>query len=75
MTHDTLKTWLRQQPFEPFRILMSNGHRYHVRHPENAMLLQTNIIVGEPGTDRYAELALLHVAGVERLETNAAGVN
>ncbi len=73
MTHTTVQTWLRKEPFVPFVIRMSNGEQYEVRHPENAALSQTNVFVVFPGTERYAELALLYVASVERFETSDAG--
>ena len=67
MTHSAIQQWLRKESFEPFSVLLSNGERCEVRHPENAALLQTSLIVTQPGSDQYAELTLLHVGGVERL--------
>lgn len=69
MTNETLRSWILRQPFQPFEIRMSNGQGYAVQHPEYAALGKTNIIVFYPDSDRYAELSLLHVASVERLET------
>lgn len=67
MTHRSIRQWLRKELFEPFALLLSNGDRFEVRHPENAALLQTYPIVTQPDTDEYADLALLHIASVERL--------
>ena len=69
MTNETLKSWILRQPFQPFEIRLSNGDRYAVQHPEYAALGKTNMVVFYPDSDRYAELSVLHVASVERLET------
>jgi hypothetical protein len=44
---------------------MSNGRSYPVRHPEFAFVAKSNLVVGEPDSDRVAILPLLHIAGVE----------
>jgi len=54
---------------------MSNGERYAVPHPEYAALGLTNLIVMRPESDDYCELALLHVASVERIETSDTAAN
>jgi hypothetical protein len=75
MTFNAVQNWLRKEPVQPFVVILSNGDRYEVRHPENAALLRTNVIVARPDTDEYAELALLHVASVERLEASEASTD
>lgn len=67
MTRGTIQRWVRQEPFEPFEVRMPNGETYPVPHPEYAALGLTNLIVMRPESDDYAELALLHVARIERL--------
>lgn len=39
---------LRQQPFQPFRLHLSNGVEYLVRHPEQVMVGPSFLIVGIP---------------------------
>ena len=39
---------LRGQPFQPFRVRLSTGQGYEVRHPEFVALTRTNLFVGEP---------------------------
>lgn len=34
MNMDTIREWLRKQPFEPFELHMSNGEVFRVGHPE-----------------------------------------
>ncbi len=46
MTFQEFRAILKQQPFKPFRILMSNGKSYEVRHPKLAWLTQSVVLVG-----------------------------
>ncbi|MGL5097722.1 MAG: hypothetical protein ACRDD1_19210, partial [Planctomycetia bacterium] len=76
MTAQTIKEMLSYRPFEPFRIVMSSGQSYDVRHPEMAMVTQGNVLVGT-GSMRggvpasFKICALLHVAAVEPLGADA----
>lgn len=70
MTLQTFRDLLRQQPFRPFRLVMSSGESYEVRHPERAFLTRTDILVGVgetyqgvPASIRIC--ALVNVASVE----------
>lgn len=61
---------LRKQPFEPFRIRLSSGQSYEVRHPEFAMVTRTSVFVGIPEgrrefPPRAIQCSLLHVAALE----------
>jgi hypothetical protein len=61
---------LRKQPFEAFRILLTNGDSYVVRHPEFAALSRTSVLVGIPPRgddvpDRFAQVDLLHIVAIE----------
>jgi hypothetical protein len=78
MTIDTLKNRLSRQPFEPFRVVTSSGERYDVRHPENAWLYKSGLIVAHGGgngrlPESYADIALLHITAVEALPTGRKG--
>jgi hypothetical protein len=64
MNTDTMQSLLRRQPFQPFEIRMSNGDAYQVRHPEMALLLRSNVILGSPEADDFVFCSLLHVADV-----------
>ena len=70
MTVQTFRELLTQQPFKPFRLTMSSGHHYDVRHPEMALLTRTSLLVGidesEEGIpSEFKICSLLHVAAVE----------
>jgi hypothetical protein len=61
---------LTKQPFHPFRIRLSNGNVYEIRHPEFAALTRNSIFVGSPtdggeAPDRMVECDLLHVVTIE----------
>lgn len=73
MTVQTFRDLLRQQPFRPFRLVMSSGKTYDVRHPEMAMLTRTDILVGVGETKEgvpaeFKICSLLHVTAIEPLE-------
>jgi hypothetical protein len=51
MSPNDLLTFTRKRPFEPFRLVVSDGTTYDIRHPEFCMVLQTSIIIGLPGSD------------------------
>lgn len=70
MTVQTFRDLLSQKPFRPFRLVMSSGTSYEVRHPEMAWLTRTDILVGVGETDEgvpaeFRICSLLHVASVE----------
>lgn len=70
MTVQTFRDLLARRPFEPFRLIMSSGQSYEVRHPEMAWLTRTTLYVAtavaEEGVpDEAKMLSLLHIATVE----------
>jgi hypothetical protein len=72
MTVQTFRELLSQRPFKPFRLVMSSGETYDVRHPEMAWLTRTSILVGIDETEdgvpaEFRICSLLHVATVEPL--------
>ena len=72
MTLQTFRDRLAQRPFKPFRLVMSSGDTYEVRHPEMAMLTRTSILVGLDAPDdgipaEFKICSLLHVTAVEPL--------
>lgn len=75
MTVQTFRELLTQHPFKPFRLIMSSGQSYDVRHPEMAMLTKSDILVGIGDTDEgvpaeFKICSLLHVTAIEPLRTN-----
>jgi hypothetical protein len=77
MTVQTFRDLLGRRPFQPFRLVMSSGQTYEVRHPEMALLTRTDILVGVDETDdgvpaNFKICSLLHVTAVEPLIPAAA---
>ena len=69
MNADTIREFVRRQPFEPFVIRLSNGETHEVRHPECLLVLKTKAILGYPEDDRSVHLSLIHVNAVETLQS------
>lgn len=78
MTVQTFRELLGHRPFRPFRLVMSSGQTYEVRHPELALLTRTSILVGIDQTDdgvpaEFKICSLLHVTAVEPIGAPSAG--
>ncbi len=75
MTIQTFREALSAKPFRPFRLVMSSGQSYEVRHPEMAFLSRTAIYVGvdvEDGVPAdFRICSLLHVTAIEPLSPAA----
>lgn len=70
MTLQDFQRLLKTRPFQPFRVIMSSGERYEVRHPEMAFLLRTKLVLGlDPDkqgiADDWTMCSLLHITAVE----------
>jgi hypothetical protein len=46
MTTSMVRDLLRQRPFRPFRVVMSSGEAYEVRHPEMAWVTKNDLFIG-----------------------------
>lgn len=80
MTVQTFRDLLTRRPFQPFRLVMSSGQSYEVRHPEMAFLTKSDILVGidDAGDGIPAEFricSLLHVATIEPTGSPAPGAS
>ena len=80
MSPNDLLTFTRKKPFEPFRLVVSDGTTYDIRHPEFCMVLQTSVIVGVPpspaagGVPETAEwIDARHIVKVVPLAQSVAG--
>ncbi len=48
MQRETLREWLKREPFQPFRVHLADGRTYDVRYPRMNLLAQTFIKIGIP---------------------------
>jgi len=70
MRPDDLLTWLRAQPFRPFRIHLNSGQSYTIRHPEMIRVTRSTAYVFFPDDadqpfDRAEMVSLLLMERVE----------
>ena len=75
--HD-VRDFVRARPFVPFRMHTSEGHSYDVRHPDEAMVLTTRVIVPvrTKSNGDFAQssehVALAHVVRIEELRAETS---
>ena len=73
MRAEHLQKLLRQQPFRPFRIYMSDGATFDVRHQDMCLIGRSALYVVIPDArqpwmyDRLAHCALIHITRIEPL--------
>ncbi len=72
MPSEELRNMLRQQPFVPFRIHLSDSRVFDVRHREMVWVGHQAAIVGIFGLDGYLDrqetIALAHVVSLEPIQ-------
>jgi hypothetical protein len=75
---EDIREFVRKSPFQPFRITLTDGRTYDVRHPELAMVGRSAVAIGipsadtaEPIYDRLVTVSLLHITQAEPLEASA----
>ena len=81
MTQEDLRDAVRRQPFEPFRIVLTTGDTYDIRHPDLVMVGRRAAIIGitkDPAAtafERTIKVDLLHVVGIEDLPVQPPSTN
>jgi hypothetical protein len=81
MTHEELQSRARQNPFEPFRVILTTGATYDIRHPDLIMVGRRSAIIGvtkKPDRtfyDNTIQVDLLHVVGVEGIAASPKAPN
>jgi hypothetical protein len=74
MPPEQLTDALRQQPFEPFRLVMTDGTGYEIRHPDLLWVGRRSAMVGltgDPGQiyyERSVKVDLFHVIRLEPIQ-------
>jgi hypothetical protein len=73
MTLQDLQEAARHQPFQPFRLILTTGETYDIRHPDLIMVGRRSLIIGIPSPaaptvyDRTIKVDNFHVVGIEEL--------
>lgn len=76
MSAEELRDTLRQQPFERFRIVMTDGASFDIRHQDLLWVGQRTAYVGLTGQagqtffERAVKVDLLHVIRIEPLDAS-----
>lgn len=77
MTFDDLRSRMHIRPFAPFRLFLTDGTTFDVRHPELFMLGKRSVVVGfaaqpdQKHYDRWTTVDLLHIMRTEPLSATA----
>lgn len=78
-TSDAIRARVRQQPFQPFKILTSDGQQYEVRHPDLILVGRREITVGATSNadattyEHLNRIALMHITAINDLSVPVAG--
>lgn len=79
MRPEDIHEFLRRQPFQPFRITLTDGRTYEVMHPEFAMVGRSAVALGlrssntdQPFYDRLVTVSWLHIMQIEPLDTTVS---
>jgi hypothetical protein len=74
MRPEDFREHLRNEPFKPFRVTLTDGRTYDVVHPELAMVGRSTVSIGlpkrdrpEPIYDRVVTVSLLHIMQIEAI--------
>jgi hypothetical protein len=79
VTPPSVLSYVRAEPFRPFRIHMANGKTFDVRHPEMVRVGRTNLIVfsfvsDQPDVfDEWQSVSLMLIESISHLEAQVAG--
>lgn len=78
MSPDELRGSLKQQPFEPFRVVITDGVAFDIRHPDLLWIGQRTAYVGLTGTasqtlfERTVKIDISHIVRIEPIDSPSA---
>ena len=54
--HEILEE-VRRNPFEPFKLVLADGARFDIKHPDQCMVMKKSVVIGEvsPEADDFIE--------------------
>ena len=74
MRPEEIREYLHRQPFKPFRVHLSDGRVFEIRHPEFVLVYRTSLEIGvaeDAGSafpERGEQVSLLHIVSMEDLQ-------
>jgi hypothetical protein len=69
---------VRRSPFTPFQLVLADGARYDIRHPDQCMVMPKSVVIGEvsPANDGFIEWTInINCWNVLRIEREAEAVS
>jgi hypothetical protein len=75
MTTEEIRRLLRNQPFQPFRLLTADGRHFDVSHPESVAMEGKGRLIAIGMREYFVTLDLLLVTGIERPIPRKSGRN
>jgi hypothetical protein len=78
---EDIQARLRERPFRPLRIIVSEGLRYDITHPDLVLVGQRDLMIGFATPDRptvydqVVRVALVHVVGLEEIPVPSSSTN
>jgi hypothetical protein len=81
MNQQELHDAARRQPFQPFRLLLTTGATYDIRHPDLIMVGRRSATIGlvddaqGSAYDHTLKVDLLHIVAIEELAIPPASSN
>jgi len=77
-TAEDIQARLRVKPFQPLRIIASEGLKFDVYHPDLVFVGRRDIMIGSPSAenptvyDQVTRVALVHVVAIEDLPARSS---
>lgn len=62
---ETIQELLDNEPFEPFRIRMSDGQHYEVEDPTLAVPMENTLFLAMPKRDRFKLISYQNITSIE----------
>lgn len=75
MRSEDVRELVEARPFNPFRIHLSDGRKFEIRHPEFVWVLRSRLVIAMPDKkkrgliDRLEHCSLLHITSLEELDS------
>lgn len=71
---------LNERPFQPFRIIASEGLSYEIHHPDLVLVGQRDLMIGSPSRrpgiyDTISRVALVHIVALEEMVPSPASTD
>jgi hypothetical protein len=76
MRPESFQHWNQRRPFQPYRVVCTDGTVYEIRHPEMAVPTRSEVVVGlretGGGDGPSTFVSYFHVLRIELLTSTAA---